>query len=238
MMATSAGNGLTPRVRTIKISLFNSRFSISSQFTLEVVQELVQGRPEILWRVRKYATRPHVAHRDPRPAQHFEQVQDPFPAAERVHQRRAERAQLLHEEAHRDQVARDPLQLRRQRPQILSARRRLDPQQLFHRQAVRLVVDHGRRVIQAVRQGHHLYVVPFLGQLFGAPVQVAQHRLDLNDVLAVERYPYPEHAVRARMLRSNVDRHRFGADRHRGRSVPRLQKNPCAADARQTLPTA
>jgi ABC-type branched-subunit amino acid transport system substrate-binding protein len=54
--------------------------------------------------------------------------------------------------------------------------------------------------------------VAMLGELLRAPVHVADDRLAVHDPLAVEREPQPEHAVRSRVLRSDVEHHVLGGE--------------------------
>ena len=184
-------------------------------FGVEVLQELVQGRPEIVRGVEEHATGAHVTHGDPRSAEHLKQVQDPFPQTEGIHQGRSQCAQVLEEETDAHQVTGHPLQFGGQGPQVFGPLGNFGPNQFFHRQAVCLVIDHGRNIVQTVGQGDYLGVIALFGQLLGATVEVAKDRLNFQDILAVKGNAQPKHPVCAGVLRPDIDRHRLGLDRHK-----------------------
>ncbi len=171
------------------------------------VEQVAQRGPELRRRLLVHAPGAHVAHGDPRAAQHLEQVEDALPLAEAVHERRAHGAEVLQEEADAHQVAGDALQLRRQHAQVHAALGDFDAGELLDGHHVRLVVDHGGGVVEPVRQRHDLRVRALLGQLLRAAVQVAEDGLHVRDDLAVQRHPQPEHAVGARVLGAKVYRY-------------------------------
>ncbi len=70
--------------------------------------------------------------------------------------------------------------------------------------AVRPVRVHRAHVVETVGERHYLQVGAVLGHLLEAAVQVADHRLDLRDDLAVEVHDHAAHAVRGRVRRSHV----------------------------------
>ncbi len=72
------------------------------------------------------------------------------------------------------QVAVEPRQLRQHHPHPLRLRRNLQPQQLFHRQAVAQVVRERRQVIHAVGQRHALLVRLDFEFLLDAGVQISR----------------------------------------------------------------
>ena len=108
------------------------------------------------------------------------------------------------------------MQLGGQCPQVLGPLGHLNAQECFNRQAVGLVVDHGRYVVQTVGQGDDLDVVALLGQLLRAPVEVAEYGLNLQDILTVKGHAQAEHPVGAGVLRPDIYGHWFGFDRHGG----------------------
>ena len=180
----------------------------------KVGKKLLQGRPELRGSVGKDAAGAHIADGNARPAQHLEKFQDTLPAAETIHQRRPQCAQLLHKEPDGNQVAGDALQLGGQGAQVLTPGRRLNVQQLLYREAISLIVNHRGSVVQAIGEGYNLDIVALLGQFFGAAVQVAENRLYLDDFLAVKGNPHPKHPMGAGVLRPHIDGHRFSAQGH------------------------
>ena len=87
----------------------------------------------------------------------------------------------------------------------LRPRRHLDAHQLLDRQRVGEVVDGRRQVVVAVGDDHALLPAQRLHLLLDSRVQVADHRLDAADLLAVEVDDEPQHAVRRGMMRAEVD---------------------------------
>ena len=90
VLAAACGDGPAPRLFVLGI---------------EILQELVQSRPEIVGGVEEHTARAHVAHGDPRSAEHLEKVQYPLPGTEGIHQRGTQSPQVLKEEADAHQVA-------------------------------------------------------------------------------------------------------------------------------------
>ena len=69
------------------------------------------------------------------------------------------------------------------------------------------VVHRRGDVVGAVGPGDHLGVAVMLAQLLGAPVQVADDRVAIDDQLAVELQHDAQHAVGAGVLRTHVEGH-------------------------------
>ena len=61
-----------------------------------------------------------------------------------------------------------------------------------------------------IGQDDDLPVVAGFEQLLSAPVHVADYRRRGDDELAIERQNQPQHAVRRRVLRADVQHHLFG----------------------------
>jgi hypothetical protein len=88
----------------------------------------------------------------------------------------------------------------------LAAARHGDAEQLFRRQAERVLLIHRRDVIQPVEIRNRLQIRLLLDQLFGAAMQKPDMRIDALDNLAIQLEDEPQHAVRRRVLRPKVDR--------------------------------
>ena len=68
-------------------------------------------------------------------------------------------------------------------------------------------------VLERVHVADGLVVVGVLAQLLDAAVEVAEDRVEVDDLLAVELEHDPQHAVGRRVLRAHVDEHLAVAER-------------------------
>ena len=68
-----------------------------------------------------------------------------------------------------------------------------------------MLLVHRRDIVEAIEIGDRLQVGLLLDQLLGAAMQQADMRIDAVDNLAVELQHEAQHAVRRRMLRSEID---------------------------------
>ena len=80
----------------------------------------------------------------------------------------------------------------------------LNTQQLFDGQAVSVLVAHHGHVIQAVHVRQGLDVGLGFGQFFGGAVQQTDVRISSLDDFAVQLKDQTQHAVRGRVLRTEV----------------------------------
>ena len=149
-------------------------------------------------------THPGVVHAQPGDV--LEDVEDLLPLPEAVeHDRQG--AQLEPGGGQPDQVRGDPVELHHQHPQGLGPRRRLDPEQLLHGQAVGGLVEERGQVVHAGHEGDALDPGAELDRLLDAGVQVADHRLEVDDLLALELDDQPQHPVGGGVLGAHVDDH-------------------------------
>ena len=86
----------------------------------------------------------------------------------------------------------------------------LDAQQAFDGQDVGVLVAHHRHVVEPVHVADRLVEGLRLGELLGTPVQQPDVRVGLLHDFAVHLQHQAQHAVRRRMLRTEV--HRVVAD--------------------------
>jgi hypothetical protein len=114
--------------------------------------------------------------------------------------------------AERQQVRRDPVELRHDDADVLRPRRDLDREQLLDRQAERQVVAHRREVVHPVRVRDELLVPEVLADLLGAAVEVAHDGRHLAHHLAVGADHEAQHAVGGGVLRPHVEEHVLGFD--------------------------
>ena len=126
-----------------------------------------------------------VAGVHPLPRDELEQVEDRLPLAEAVPEHR-DRPQLERGRAEEDEVRVDPVQLAQEHPHPVGLGRHLELEQLLDRQhedeLVVLVPD----VVDPLREGDALPVRLRLHRLLEARVEVADHRRDADDLLAVQ----------------------------------------------------
>ena len=157
---------------------------------------------------------PADAHRvvgQARAAELLEQIENQLALAERVEEHR-HRADVHRVRAEPQAVAGNPLQLAEDRPHVARAPRHLDRHQLLDRLAVADVVGRRRDVVHAVGEQDDLRPVAVLAQLLDAAVQIADHDVGVDDLLAIEPQHDPQHAVRAGMLRAHVDHELVGVE--------------------------
>ena len=89
----------------------------------------------------------------------------------------------------------------------LRAARDRDAQKLFRRQAERMLLVHRRDIVEAVEIGKRLQIGLVLDQLLGAAMKQADVRVHAGDNLAIQIQDQAQHAMRRRMLGSEIDGH-------------------------------
>src|SRR3546814_6530684 len=100
----------------------------------------------------------------------------------------------------------DARQFGEQHPQILCARRHLQVEQLLDRQHITMLHRQRRAIVEPVEIGQRLKIGLILDQFFGAAMEQPDMRVNALDDLAVEFEHEPQHAMRRRVLRAEVDR--------------------------------
>ena len=88
----------------------------------------------------------------------------------------------------------------------LAAPRNRNAQKPLDGERVGMLLIHRRDIVEPIEIRHVLQVGARLHQLLGAAMQKADMRIDPLDDLAVEFEHEPQHAMRRRMLRPEVDR--------------------------------
>ncbi len=97
---------------------------------------------------------------------------------------------------------------------MYSARRGTpDVQQLLEGHDPRPLAEQRADVLERVEVADRLVVVGVLAQLLDAAMEVAEHRVEVDDLLAVELEDDPEHAVGRGVLGPHVDEHLAVAER-------------------------
>jgi hypothetical protein len=110
------------------------------------------------------------------------------------------------------QVGDDPAHLAGDHPQDLAALGDLETHQLLDPEREPDVVRHRREVVGPVGEGDDLIVLAVLTQLLEAGVEIADVRNHPDHRLAVQLDHQPQHAVRRRVLGTDVDQHVLGAE--------------------------
>ena len=145
-----------------------------------------------------------VAGVHPRAGDQLEEVEDQVALAEAVPEHR-DRPELERGGAEVDEVGVDPGELPERHPHPRRLARDLELEQLLDREHEdELVVLEGD-VVDARRVGDPLPPGLLLHGLLEPGVQVADHGREPDDVLAVQVDDQPEHPVRGRVVRAEVD---------------------------------
>ena len=97
---------------------------------------------------------------------------------------------------------------------MYSARRGTSTSSSFSKaRTARPLVEQRADVLERVDVADGLVVVGVLAELLDAAVEVAEDRVEVDDLLAVELEDDPQHAVGRRVLRAHVDEHLAVAER-------------------------
>ncbi len=180
----------------------------------QLVEEVPRLREELsagFWEVPDDAAEPEVVEHQPLARQVFQQVLNALAVVDRVHERRGEVAvHVERERRQREHVRRDPTHLRAHGPDHLRVLGDLDVGEVLGRPRVRPLVEQARRdVVPAIGVRHDLVAVRArLGHLLLTAVEVADVRLHVDHLLAVEDRLQMEDAVGRRVVRSDVEEHR------------------------------
>ena len=121
-------------------------------------------------------------------------------------QRRRQRADVQRLRRHVEDVRHDAPDLAIQHADELRAARHAHAEQAFDRQRIGVLLVHRRAIIEPVEIGHVLQIRARLHQLLGAAMQQADMRIDALDHFAVQLQHEAQHAVRGRVLWTEVDR--------------------------------
>ena len=141
--------------------------------------------------------------------------------------------QVLRKSAIPDQVADDAKQLRQHHANHLGPGRDLDTGQLLHCREIGQVVHHAAQVIDAI--GVWDVGVPGLAltHLFGAAMMEADLGNGVDDLFAIELHHNAQDTVRARMLRTHVEKMKSASSRARlmPHSSGRKRSASCSASS-------
>ena len=201
----SAGTIPVPFVRWSQISLRSSRFRYCSMRTcivlMKAARHLLEARRDVL----DDAAHLEVARVEALAAGHLEQVEREVAVTAAPPEHR-DRADVEGRGRDPEQVRGDPVQLEVDHAQPLRALGDLLVEQALHGHAERHRVEVVREVVHPLDERDDLPVLLVLAALLDAGVDVADDRLDVAHDLALERREQPQHAVRGRVVRADVDR--------------------------------
>ena len=155
---------------------------------------------------------PEVVEQQPLPGDRGEHLGD-LVALDEAPQDRGQAAEVERHPAHEQGVRQDPVELARQHPDVLGAARHLDVQEVLERHHRRPLAEQRADVLERVHLAVDVVVVRVLAQLLDAAVEVAEDRVEVDDLLAVDLEHDPQHAVRGRVLGPHVDEHLAVAER-------------------------
>ena len=180
----------------------------------ERAQLLLEAERDVL----DHAADLEVARVHPLAGRHLEQVEDRVALAEAVPEHR-DRAEVERRGPEPDEVRVDPVELEVDHPQVLGARRDLELEQLLDAAAEGLHLEEVGEVVHPLDERDHLPVGLVLAGLLDPGVDVAHHRLQVADDLALELDHQPQHAVGRRVVRAHVDRQQLARARVAAASV-------------------
>ena len=107
--------------------------------------------------------------------------------------------------AHVEHVAGDPVELAGEDPDVLRPSRHLQVEELLEGEHRAPLVEERADVLEGVHLADDLVVVGVLAQLLDAAMEVAQDRVEVDDLLAVDLEDDAQHAVGGGVLGSHVE---------------------------------
>ena len=135
----------------------------------------------------------------------FEEVEDVFAFAERIHERRAGAAAVLHEEAGEAGVIQEARELGQDNADVFGALGDGLAGEFLDGKGVGPVVRHRREVIEPVGVGHRPEIGDGFAEFLVVAVEVTEDGFELHDGLTVEGDDHAEHAVSGRVVRAHGD---------------------------------
>ena len=150
-----------------------------------VAHPVAEAAQELVVQVAVDATDAHVVEEHPLAGQRREHVHDLVALDERPQDRR-EAAEVKRHPAEEQGVAGDPVELGGEDADVLRAARHLDVEELLERQDAGPLAEERADVLERVEVADRLVVVGVLAQLLDAAMEVAQDRVEVDDLLAVE----------------------------------------------------
>ncbi len=132
---------------------------------------------------------------------------DDLVALDEAPQDRRQAAEVEGHPADEHDVAHDPVQLAGEDPDVLGPPRHLDVEELLERHDRRPLHEQGAHVLERVRIADRLVVVGVLAELLHPAMEVAEDRIEVDDLLAVDLEDDPEDAVGRWVLGPDVDEH-------------------------------
>ena len=109
--------------------------------------------------------------------------------------------------AQEEHVAGDPVELAGQHPDVLGAPRDLHVQQLLEGHHGAPLAEEGADVLERVELADDVVEVGVLGDLLDPAVEIAQHGVQVHDLLAGDLEDHPQDAVGGRVLGPHVQEH-------------------------------
>ncbi len=195
-----------PRARRTKISFSLRRAVFASICSVARLIQVPEAAHELVVQVAVHAADPEVVEEHPLAGQGGQHLDD-LVALDEAPQDRGQAAEVEGEPAHEQGVAGDPVELAGEDPDVLGPARDLDVEQLLEGHHRRPLAEQRADVLERVRVADRLVVVGVLAELLDAAVEVAEDRVEVDDLLAVDLEHDPQHAVGRRVLGAHVQEH-------------------------------
>ncbi len=173
---------------------------------------VAQAGHELVVQVAVHAADPEVVEQHPLPGDRGQHLHDLVALDEAV-QDRGQAAQVQRHPALEQRVAGDPVELAGEHPDVLRPARHLDVQQLLERHHGRPLHEQRADVLERVELADDVVEVRGLAQLLDAAVEIAEHRVQVHDPLAVDLEHDAQHPVRGWVLGAHVEEHLAVAER-------------------------
>ena len=188
--------------------IFNHKHLQFGEFRFQVFHKILAAFLKADRQIVIQAANPDVIVQHPCAAHPFKQPLDMFAVAHEPQKRRV-RANVQRVRADSQEVRGNPVQFSHQHADVFHPFRNLvfNAQHPFHAHRPHVFAVHGSHVVHAVHKRDGLVVGQRFGVFFKAAVQVADVRHHINHGFAIGHHFQPQHAVRGRVLRANVDDH-------------------------------
>ena len=156
-----------------------------------------------------HPTDPDIIISEPCSANFLHQIIDGLPLPQRVDKRR-DGPDVLSERAHRDQMARDAVELASDHAAELAPTGHLHAPEPLRGHAEALISEHRRQIIGPIRIRDIAMPGYFFADLFDRAMEITDIRDGLAHDLAVRLNDEAQHSMGARVLRTHADGHIFG----------------------------
>ncbi|OQA95061.1 MAG: hypothetical protein BWY25_02581 [Chloroflexi bacterium ADurb.Bin222] len=181
-------------------------------FRQALAHQLASALDPALRQISRHPAGTHVVAHHPRARNRLEEIQNQFAFLQGVQRAGEVDPQLIAEESRRQHVIDDARQFGHDDAEVLRPFGDFPAKQFFQRQAVSQAVCHPVDIIQAIREGEVLQPGVALADLLVIAMQISKNRLEVLYRLPVEPRHHTKDAVRAGMVRAEIDDQLFRAE--------------------------